>query len=84
MYNPKFTMGENIRLFNAKVDADISTLRDRYASDPEKYAVFYNKMVDFNTALQVVALSENPEIFNDKTKEIEKYLKNELKRSRLK
>lgn len=82
MYNPKFTMGENIAMFEEKVGDDINTLRERYENDPKKYADFRNEMAQFAINLKVVALSENPEVFNVETKKIEKYLKEELKRSR--
>lgn len=80
MYNPKFTMGENIAMFEEKVGDDINTLRERYENDPKKYGIFRNEMAQFAINLKVVALSENPEVFNVETKKIEKYLKEKIKK----
>ena len=79
MYNYNYSISDNFRLFNEKVTADIHKLLDHYRNNPEKYEVFCEKMRKFSLELSAIIGMENPESFDSKTKEIEKYLKKEMK-----
>lgn len=81
MYNPEYTSSENYRLFNRKIEPKVNDLLLRYKNDPETHKRFFNRMSELCVELDAVMFCCSPESFNNKTKEIEKYLEEELKRS---
>ena len=81
MYNPEYTFSDNYRLFNQKIESKVNDLLLRYKNDPESHKRFFNKMGEFCVELDTITTDCSPMFFDNKTKEIEKFLEEELKRS---